>query len=270
MPGPTVEKALNRLAKRCGLNRGAYERHVLEPAIRRSEKKHGLTDELSGIAERAMRAARTSRVRTDKGLIRWLENATWRYRQNRWARKLAEKQTPVQATATDRQASERAALEKAAKAREEERLAGIERRRVHARRTVLGLLATARTKTGAPLTAEWATEEWNRIQTWPQGKCWELLRPALGLKPGTFGELIRRKQESEAAIQKGLQEKPNQELALARRRWRAGRRTSWHRIGIHVLVNSRGGRTTDGKKVTASVRPEGPLPAGPGGQSSPR
>ena len=120
MPGPTVEKALNRLAKRCGLNRGAYERHVLEPAIRRSEKKHGLTDELSGIAERAMRAARTSRVRTDKGLIRWLENATWRYRQNRWARKLAEKQTPVQATATDRQASERAALEKAAKAREEE------------------------------------------------------------------------------------------------------------------------------------------------------
>ena len=69
-----------RMAARCRLNVAQYEQQVLLPAIRAAEKKANLRDEVPLLHWRAMRAAGTAGFRTARGLRRWIENVTWRWR----------------------------------------------------------------------------------------------------------------------------------------------------------------------------------------------
>ena len=160
----------------------------------------------------------------------------------------------------EKMSAEREALARKARTREEERLAGIERRRGQARRTVLGLLAAARAANNEPATASWTTSEWERIGTWTQEQCWKVLRPALGLQSRTFAELIRRKQKTELAIRNGERPPPDQKLAKGRRKWRHSRRNSWLRIGKRVLWKSKEGAATPADTIRAMIAPRGTLP----------
>ena len=279
---------IKRLARRWKLSRATYEKRIVIPAVRRAERKHGLSEDLVGLAERTIRAAETCGFRTYRGVIQWLESQTWRHQRAMWRRETTFQQERQQShvaskinanggdvddakspkSAQDTESAEdasniaeRKAIAQAARTREQQRLSEIERRRDRARRTVLGLLAAARATDNEPASTSWTTSEWERIGTWTQEQCWKVLRPSLGLRNRTFAELIQRKRESESAIRKGHRPPPDQELAKARHNWRQSRHKSWLRIGERVLSNSKHGTATPAEKIAGLMAPRGALPS---------
>ena len=267
------------LAKRCRLTLQEYEQRVLMPAIRAAEKKAGFDDDIPELDRRAMRAARSAGARTAKGVKRWMENATWRWRckaqreettrRNGTRRAAANRirdavveseQAETETRGTAEADRERKALDLAAEQREATRLAGIERRRMHARRAVLGAQAAALAEEGADAGAAWAGPRWESLQKWSQEACWTVLRPLLGLEAATFGELIRRKHRAAAETAAGRRPHADQEVLRRRKQWRDARMKAWTRIGERVRRNAEHGNDTARNTIVAAIVPRGPMP----------
>ena len=275
-----------RMAARCRLKVAQYEQRVLLPAIEAAEKKANLLDEGPLLHRRAMRAAGTAGFRTARGLRRWIENVTWRWRrkaQHReaaaarakrqepraeavpaWASEEAGKVGGSRARAAaereERASRERKALEVAAEEREAARLGGIERRRTRARRTVLGAEAAARAQTGQDASAEWATKRSRQLQEHSQEACWAILRPLLGLKAATYGELIERKHRAEGEVRAGLRPRSDQKLLARRKSWRQARVDAWTRVGDRIRRNAAAQEKTPHEAIAGAITPRHPMP----------
>ena len=281
----TIEST-HQMAARCRLNAEQYEQRVLLPAIRRAERQTKLPENVPELHRRAMRAAGTAGFRTTRGLRRWIENVTWRWRRQKQQEETRRARAtrrelpagPVPAGASDdvgragrsdagaaaeddrRTSMEREALDHAANEREAARLAGIEQRRMHMRRAVLGAEAAAQAENGRDATADWATERWRQLEKHSQEACWAILRPLLGLEPGTYKELIERKRQAESERRAGLRPRGDQDLLARRKRWRKTRVAAWTLIGERIRHNAAGEQNTAHEAITAAIQPRYPRP----------
>ena len=280
-----IAEVTEAMAVRCRLKPAEYERRVLLPAILAAEKAGGLDASVPELHRRTMRAAGTSGFRTPKGLKRWIENATWRWRRSALRRVAAarraareplpeleagtrnthgaeaeEQKKAAEAEREARWAREREALERAADEREAARLAGIKARRVQVRQTVLGAEAAARADGGEAATIEWTAGRWTELEKYTQEACWTILRPLLGLEPGTYGELMERRRRTEAEIRAGRRPRPDQTLLRRRKRWREARIRAWTRIGEAIRKEAAGGLETAAEWIGRQVVPRRPLP----------
>lgn len=154
----------------------------------------------------------------------------------------------------------RESLEEAARQREQERLAGIEARRLHARRAVLGLEAARLAANGAPATAAWVLERWKQLEPLPQQPCWTILRPALGLEAAPLADLMKQWRKTREQTRSGALPVPDQRLAAQRKEWRKRRIRAWVRIGRLVLDNAAGGHDTAAKAISKRIDPRKPMP----------
>ena len=167
---------------------------------------------------------------------------------------------PAEAGAKKRAEAARRGLETAARHREQERLAGIEARRLHARRAVLGLEAARLAAGGRAATAAWATERQKQLETLPQEPCWAILRPALGLEPETFANLMAQWRKTRELIRSGALSAPDQQLATRRKSWRQQRVRAWVRIARLILDNAADGRDTAATAISRCIDPRNPMP----------
>ena len=277
--------AVRLLASRCGLSEAQYRQRVLLPAIRSAEMRTppGGGEESPELACRARRAAGTTGARTDADARRWMENATWRYlrgrrqaerpdreraakrrRQERGGRKGTGDRRPRNERRQRRPPAdvdaEQKRLEAEARQREEERIAGIEARRLHARRAVVGLEAWRLAEREEAASASWALERWRQVRAMNQEACWSILRPALGLKPGSFRELLQRWRRTRERTESGAEPAPDQQVAARRRQWRRRRVRAWVRIGRRVLDNAEKGHDTAANAIRACIDPRVPMP----------
>ena len=256
------------------------------PARAACQQEAGLHNDVPELHQRAMRAAATAGYRTARGLSRWIDNVTWRWRREAQRRELEaararreeptaepppgvrseeagtteKRRRPAAADQAQRVATEREALKRAADEREATRLAGIEERRRRVRKTVLGAEAAGRAENGQDTTAEWATERWRELEKMSQEACWSILRPLLGLEPGTYAELIRRKRRSEAEVRAGLRPRGNRELLARRKEWREARVRSWTLVGNRIRLTAAEGQNTPHKAIKAVITPRQRMP----------
>ena len=277
---------IKQLAPRCGLSARLYEQRVLLPAIRSAEQEAGLRNDVPELHQRAMRAAATARYRTARGLKRWIDNVIWRWmreaqRRGLEAARATRKEPPAkppavaqshEATTTEKRrrhaeadqatrvSMEREALERAAHEREVMRLAGIEQPRRRVRHTVLGAEAAARAENRQDTTAEWATERWRQLEKASQEACWAILRPLLGLKPGSYNELIQRKRRTDAEVRAGLWPRKDQQLLARRKQRRAARVHAWTRLGDRIRRTAAQGQNTAHEAIRAAITPRQPMP----------
>ena len=181
-----------------------------------------------------------------------MSNATWKWRrtvaganrqhqQQMRDRGAATQDARSQAAASNRAKTERERLTNAAQDRERERLAGIAARREIARRTVLGLEAGKRAAQDIDATPEWTTRRWNELQDWMQERCWQVLRPAIGLKPASFKELVTRLVRRRSNIREGTETPRPRRAHEEQRKQRKGQLRNWRMIGTMLIDNAESG-----------------------------
>ena len=132
-------------------------------------------------------------------------------------------------------AENNADLKERARVLESERQATLEQRRDHSRRTVLGMWILDAKNNGANPSSKWIRDHWNKLQSWKQDKCWAALRARQGLKPATFGELVRRQMAARKAVREGTAPRGNQ-VALKKRQAQLHRqRAKWNSTGHRAV-----------------------------------
>ena len=131
---------------------------------------------------------------------------------------------------------------------------------MHARHAVLGLEAAVLATDNGAATAAWLPGRWKQLQTIAQEPFWAILRPALGLEPGTFADLMTQWRKTRERIRAGALPAPEQRLAAQRKSWPERRVRAWVRIARLMLRNAADARDTAAAAISRCIQPREPMP----------